>query len=178
MPNVFDINWNSLFQPSLGLAEIFVRGSLIYLALFLIFRFIVRRQSGNFGPADLLAIVLVADAAQNAMGKDYSSVTEGVLLVMTIVGWEYVLDWLAWRYPKLRPLLKVPPLKLVENGKLIDKNLRSEMLSEDEVIAGLREKGVRSLHDIEAAYLEASGKIAVIKIDSDAPRTPQRPMAQ
>ncbi len=178
MPNIFDIDWNTVFQPSLGLAEIFVRGSLVYLALFLIFRLIIRRQSGNFGPADLLAIVLIADAAQNAMGKEYSSVTEGVVLVMTIVGWEYFLDWLAWRYPKLRPFLKVPPLKLIENGRILDKNLRSEMLSEDEVMDGLREKGVQNLQEIEAAYLEASGKIAVIKIDSEAPRAPQRPTAQ
>ena len=163
MSHVMNIDWVSIFQPSLGLAEIVVRGTLVYLALFLIFRLIVRRQSGSFGPADFLVIVIIADAVQNAMGKDYSSVTEGIVLVMTIVGWEYLLDWLAWRYPRLRPILKVPPLKLVENGKLIPKNLRSEMLSEDEVIGGLRERGVRDLNEIEAAYLEASGKIAVIK---------------
>ena len=157
------IDWTSIFQPSLGIAEIVVRGTLVYLALFLIFRLVVRRQSGSFGPADLLAIVIIADAAQNAMGKDYGSVTEGIVLVMTIVGWEYFLDWLAWRYPRLRPILKVPPLKLVENGKIIQKSLRSEMLSEDEVIGGLRERGIRDLDEIEAAYLEASGKIAVIK---------------
>ena len=157
------IDWTSIFQPTLGIAEIVVRGTLVYLALFLIFRLVVRRQSGSFGPADLLAIVIIADAAQNAMGKDYGSVPEGIVLVMTIVGWEYFLDWLAWRYPRLRPILKVPPLKLVENGKIIQKSLRSEMLSEDEVVGGLREKGVRDLGEIEAAYLEASGKIAVIK---------------
>lgn len=165
MPHVLNIDWVSIVQPSLGLAEIVVRGTIVYLALFLIFRVIVRRQSGSFGPADFLVIVIIADAVQNAMGKDYSSVTEGVVLVMTIVGWEYLLDWLAWRYPRLRPILKVPPLKLVENGRIIHKNLRSEMLSEDEVIGGLRERGVRDLEEIEAAYLESSGKIAVIKAD-------------
>lgn len=171
MPHVMNIDWTSIFQPSLGIAEIIVRGTLVYLALLLIFRLIVRRQSGSFGPADLLAIVIIADAAQNAMGKEYASVTEGIVLVMTIVGWEYFLDWLAWRYPRLRPVLKVPPLKLVENGKIIQKNLRSEMLSEDEVVDGLRERGIRDLNEIEAAYLEASGKIAVIKADEVRPRS-------
>lgn len=159
----FDINWASIFQPTLSLAEIFLRGTLVYFALFLILRLIVRRQSGSFGPADLLVIVLIADAAQNAMGKEYSSVTEGVILVLTIVGWEYLLDWLAWRFPRLRPVLKVPPLKLVENGKILEQNLRSEMLSEAEILAGLREKGARQLDDVEAAYLNASGEIAVVK---------------
>jgi uncharacterized membrane protein YcaP (DUF421 family) len=177
MSYVMNIDWRSIFQPSLGVAEIVVRGTLVYLALFLIFRVIVRRQSGSFGPADLLAIVIIADAAQNAMGKDYGSVTEGVVLVMTIVGWEYFLDWLAWRYPRLRPILKVPPLKLVENGKIIQKNLRSEMLSEDEVIGGLREHGIRDLGEIEAAYLESSGKIAVIKAH-EASEDHQRSLAR
>jgi uncharacterized membrane protein YcaP (DUF421 family) len=177
MLDVLNIDWMSIFKPSLGIAEIIVRGTLVYLALFLIFRLVVRRQSGSFGPADLLAIVIIADAAQNAMGKDYGSVTEGIVLVMTIVGWEYFLDWLAWRYPRLRPILKVPPLKLVENGKLIQKNLRSEMLGADEVIGGLREKGVRDLNEIEAAYLEASGKIAVIKAQA-TPEPHERTLAR
>lgn len=158
-----EINWVSIFQPTLSLAEMVVRGSLVYFALFLILRLIVRRQSGSFGPADLLVIVLIADAAQNAMGKEYSSVTEGVVLVLTIVAWEYLLDWLAWRYPTLRPILKVPPLKLVENGKFLHKNLRSEMLSEEEVLGSLREKGAQCLGEVEAAYLNASGDVAVTK---------------
>ena len=163
MSGGFDINWASIFQPTLSLAEIVVRGSMVYFALFLVLRLIVRRQSGSFGPADFLVIVLIADAAQNAMGKEYSSVTEGVVLVLTIVAWEYLFDWLAWRYSSLRPILKVPPLKLVENGKMLHKNLRSEMLSEDEVLGGLREKGAQRLDDVESAYLNASGEIAVVK---------------
>jgi uncharacterized membrane protein YcaP (DUF421 family) len=158
-----NIDWVTIFNPTMSLAEIVVRGSLAYFALFIILRFVARRQSGSFGPADLLVIVLIADATQNALGKEYASVTEGVVLVVTIVSWEYLLDWLAWRYPTLRPILKVPPLKLVENGKLLPRNLRSEMLSEDEVLGGLREKGVRNIGEVEAAYLNASGEIAVIK---------------
>lgn len=165
MSGVVDINWVSIFQPSLGVVEIIVRGTLVYWALFVIFRFISRRQSGSFGPADLLVIVLIADAVQNALGKEYASVTEGIVLVATIVGWEYFFDWLAWRYPKLRPILKVPPLKLIENGAVLHTNLRSEMLSEDEVISGLREKGIRNTAEIEVAYLEASGQISAIKRD-------------
>ena len=71
----------------------------MYLGLFVILRFMARRQAGQFGPADLLVIVLIADAAQNGLGKEYQSVTEGLVLVMTIVAWEFLLDWLAYRYP-------------------------------------------------------------------------------
>jgi uncharacterized membrane protein YcaP (DUF421 family) len=86
-----------VFVPAIGLAEIVVRDSLMYLGLFVILRFMARRQAGHFGPADLLVIVLIADAAQNGPGKEYSSVTEGLALVLTIVAWEYLLDWIAWR---------------------------------------------------------------------------------
>jgi hypothetical protein len=76
---------------------------------------------------------MIADAAQNGLGKDYSSVTEGVILVLTIVGWEYFLDWLSFRFPSVRPILKPPALKLIQNGRLEKKNLRKEMLSEEEL---------------------------------------------
>jgi uncharacterized membrane protein YcaP (DUF421 family) len=107
--------------------------------MFTILRFIGRRQAGHFGPADLLVIVMIADAAQNGLGKDYSSVTEGVTLVLTIVGWEYFLDWVSFRFPAFRPILKSPPLKLIQNGHLEKKNLRREMLSEEELKSQLRE---------------------------------------
>ena len=92
------VDWHSVFVPSIGILEVMLRGTIMYLALFAILRFIGRRQAGHFGPADLLVIVLIADAAQNGLGKDYQSVTEGIVLVLTIVAWEYLLDWLAWRF--------------------------------------------------------------------------------
>jgi uncharacterized membrane protein YcaP (DUF421 family) len=134
---------SGLFIPSLGIAEVIVRGTLMYLALFVIMRFVSRRQAGNFGSADLLVIGLIADASQNSLGKDYSSVTEGIALVLTIVFWEYVIDWLAWRFPSLRPYLVAPSLKLIKDGRLIAANLRKEMLSEDELVGSTKGKGRR-----------------------------------
>src|ERR1043165_2780119 len=96
------VDWNSVFVPALGIAEIVVRGTLMYLGLFIVLRFMARRQAGRYGPADLLVIVLIADATQNGLGKEYQSVTEGLVLVITIVAWEYLLDWPAYRYSSLR----------------------------------------------------------------------------
>lgn len=157
------IDWNSIFRPSQGLLEVFVRGTIMYLCLFLILRSIGRRRSGTFGAADLLVMVLIADAAQNALGKEYGSVTEGVVLVLTIVLWERVIDWLAWRYPTLRPWIHAAPLKLVQNGQMIKENMRREMLSEEELMAALREKGIDDTRKVEAAYIEDSGHLSVIE---------------
>jgi uncharacterized membrane protein YcaP (DUF421 family) len=163
------INWSGIFQPSLGLAEVVVRGSVMYLVLFVILRFIARRQSGQMGTADLLVVVLIADAAQNAMGKDYQSVTEGAALVLTIVAWEYLFDWAGWRFPVLRPWLHAQPLKLVNGGQIIVENMRREMLSDDELQAALRQKGIDDIRGVEALYMEQSGHFSVIE---RKPRTP------
>jgi uncharacterized membrane protein YcaP (DUF421 family) len=157
------IDWNSVLFPSLGIAEVIVRGSLMYLGLFLIMRFMARRQAGHFGPADLLVIVLIADAAQNGLGKDYQSVTEGLILVLTIVAWEYLLDWLAYRYPALRSLLRPAALTLIENGHIIENAMRKEMLSADELASQLREHEVEDIAEIKLAKLEGDGRLSVIK---------------
>jgi uncharacterized membrane protein YcaP (DUF421 family) len=162
------IDWQSVFVPSLGIAEVIVRGSLMYLALFAILRFIGRRQAGHFGPADLLVIVLIADAAQNALGKDYQSVTEGIALVLTIVSWEYLLDWLSWRFPGLRPWLKAPPLVLVRDGRVVQTALRREMLSEEELAGQLREQGVDDIKRVRIARLEGDGRLSALSDKGDA----------
>jgi uncharacterized membrane protein YcaP (DUF421 family) len=140
-----------------------VRGTIMYLALFAILRFIGRRQAGSFGPADLLVIVLIADAAQNGLGQSYHSVTEGIALVLTIVAWEYVLDWLAWRFPTLRPVIKAPPLTLVRSGHILDENMKSEMLTRDELMGQLREQNVGELSEVRLAQIEGDGRLSVLK---------------
>jgi uncharacterized membrane protein YcaP (DUF421 family) len=160
------IDWNSVFVPTIGIAEIVLRGSIMYLGLFAVLRFMGRRQAGNFGPADLLVIVLIADAAQNGLGKEYGSITEGLVLVLTIVGWEYLIDWLQYRYPTLRPILTAPSLTLIENGRLNQANLRHELLSEDELRAQLREKEVVDYDEVKLAKLEGDGRLSVIKARS------------
>lgn len=158
------IDWNSVFVPSLGVAEIVVRGTVMYLGLFAILRFMARRQAGSFGPADLLVIVLIADAAQNGLGKEYGSVTEGLILVMTIVVWEYLIDWMQYRFPVLRPILTAPPLTLIEDGQLNQAHAEHEMLSEDELRSLLREKEVLSYEEVKLAKLEGDGRLSVIKV--------------
>jgi uncharacterized membrane protein YcaP (DUF421 family) len=161
------IDWTSVFQPSVGLAEVFVRGSIMYLVLFVTLRAVGRRQSGRFGTADLLVIVLIADAAQNALGKDYQSVSEGVVLVLTIVAWEYVIDWLAWRYRSLRPWLRAEPLQLVSGGRILSENMRREMLGEDELRAALRQHGIEDIRTVEKLYMEQSGHFSIIQTAND-----------
>ena len=99
MHTLFQIDWAHLLVPTVALGEIILRGSLVYLLIFALMRVTLKREAGSLALPDLLMIVLVADAAQNAMATEYRSVTEGVVLVATIVGWNYALDWLATDVP-------------------------------------------------------------------------------
>jgi len=157
------VDWTSIFVPSLGVAEIVVRGSLMYLALFVILRFFARRQAGQFGPADLLVIVLIADAAQNGLGKEYQSVTEGLVLVMTIVAWDYIIDWLTYRFPRLRRVLIPSSLTLIKDGRIVEKALRKEMLSMEELASQLRQQQVEDIAEVKLAKLEGDGRLSVIR---------------
>ncbi len=93
------VDWQELFVPVHPIPEIILRGTITYIMLFLILRFLLKRQSGVIGIADLLVVVLIADAAQNAMASEYKSITEGAILVLTIVFWNYAVDWLGFRFP-------------------------------------------------------------------------------
>src|SRR5687768_3193112 len=101
MNSLLELDWKSIFVPSVPLLEIVLRGSIVYLFLFFLLR-ILRRQAGALGIQDLLVVVLIADAAQNAMASEYKSITDGLILVSTIIFWDYFLNWLDFRFPRLR----------------------------------------------------------------------------
>jgi len=162
------IDWRSIFVPSVGLPEMFLRGTIIYLFLFFLLR-LLRREAGAIGISDLLLVVLIADAAQNAMSKDYKSVTDGVILVGSIAFWDYFLNWLSYRFPALRRLLRPPPLPLVKDGRIQWRNMRQEMITEDELMGQLRERGIERIDEVKKCYLEGDGRISVITRDSKGP---------
>src|SRR4029434_380981 len=89
------IDWKMIFIPDVSVLEIFLRGSMMYLAIFFLLRIVLKRQSGTLGMTDLLLITLLADASQNAMAGEYKSLPDGVVLVATIIFWNYLFDWLS-----------------------------------------------------------------------------------
>ena len=159
---LLSIDWNAVFRPSTSIPEVILRGTLVYLFLFIVLRF-ARRSAGAIGISDLLVVVVIADAAQNAMGSKYESVTEGVVLVLTIIGWDMFFDWLAFRFRVLRPLLHPPALLLIKNGRVQWGNLRQQMISKEELMGELREQGVENIADVKYSYMESDGHISVVQ---------------
>ncbi len=152
-----------LLRLHVPFAEIVMRGTAVYAFLFLVFRFIIRRDVGSVGIADILLLVLVADASQNAMSGGYTTVSEGLVLVTTLIGWNVLLDWLAYRWPAVRRFVEPTTLPLVRDGRLLRRNMRREFITEEELWARLREQGVEDLAQVKAAYLEPDGNVSVIR---------------
>jgi uncharacterized membrane protein YcaP (DUF421 family) len=146
----------------------------MYLILFAALRILVRRHIGSLSLMDLLLMVLIADAAQNAMAADYQSITEGVVLCGTLIGWNYLFDWLAYRFPSFQRLLEPPPLPVIRDGRFIQRNMRQEFVTKDELLGQLREQGVNDVAIVQVAYIESDGGLSVIRRDGERAELPPR----
>ena len=169
-----------LFAIHVPVLELVVRGTLVYWLLFLIFRFVLRRDVGSVGIADILLLVIVADAAQNAMSGGYDTFAEGAVLVLTIVGWNWLLDMLSFRFAPVRRLSTPPRLTLVEHGVPQRRNLRREYITLEELQEKLREQGIEKMAEVKRACLEGDGQISVIRMspeDAQASRPARTPGA-
>ena len=169
---LWNVDWSQVWGRDIPLLEIFVRGTVIYLGLFLMLRLVLKRQSGTVGISDLLVVVLIADAAQNGMAGEYHSVPDGLMLVGTIIFWSFFLDWLSFRFPLVRRLVEPPPLCLVRDGKMLRHHMRRELMTVDELMAQLRENGVENLAQVKRAYMEGDGHISVITHQGQGTRRP------
>lgn len=174
MDTWFNVNWKELFVPSIPVVELIIRASLVYLVLFWVLRLLPSRQLGTLGITDLLVVVLFAEAAQNAMATNYTSITEGAILVGTVIFWSYFLNWVGYKFPPFQRFLNPPPLLLVNNGRMIQRHMRQELITEDELMSKLRQQGVELLVEVKKAYIEADGSISVITKDSKPRPAPEQ----
>jgi uncharacterized membrane protein YcaP (DUF421 family) len=157
------IDWKSIFIPDVSLLEIFLRGSLTYISIFILLRVILKRQTGSIGISDLLLITLLADAAQNAMAGSYNSFTGGFVLIATIIFWNYAFDWLAYHFEWFSRLIEPKPLLLIRDGKLQPRNMRKELMTEKELMSQLREQGLDGPEKVKEAYMETDGQFSVVQ---------------
>ncbi|BAT61883.1 hypothetical protein GJW-30_1_04445 [Variibacter gotjawalensis] len=160
---MWTINWTEIFIPSASIAEIMIRGTIMYLFLFLALRFVSSRQVGQLGISDVLVIVVIADASQNAFAGEYRSITEGVMLVLVIIFWNYIINFLSHRVPGLRFLASAPAVPLISRGVLDRRNMRANLITLEELESHLRQHGVEKIADVKRAMLEGDGSISVVK---------------
>ncbi|MBS76390.1 MULTISPECIES: DUF421 domain-containing protein [unclassified Variovorax] len=143
--------------------QMVLRGTAVYWFLLIVFRFLLRRDVGSLGVADLLFVVLIADASSNAMQGDYKTIGDGLVLISTLIAWNYALDWVSYRSPTVSRLLEPPAEPLVKHGRIMHRTLRRELITTEELMSKLREKGVSDLSEVRIARLEPGGELSVFK---------------
>lgn len=163
MDTLLAVDWAAIFLPQHSLLELIVRGTIMYLAILVMLRIMLRRQAGGIGTSDVLVIVLIAEVAGNGIAPASQSVVEGAVLVATILFWSYIIEWLQYRLPAFERWVRGPKLKLIESGRMLRRNMRREFVTSEELMAQLREAGLEDCSKVKAAYMEADGTISVIK---------------
>lgn len=156
------VDWQGVFIIDTPLLETFVRGTCVYIALFLMLRFVMKRQTGGIGVTDVLVIVMIADASQNAMAGEYTSIIDGILLVAVILFWDFVINWLSFHVPWFAEALDPKPVQLIKHGRIMRTNLKRELITIDELDAQLRLQGVDDHKNVKCAFMESDGKISVV----------------
>jgi uncharacterized membrane protein YcaP (DUF421 family) len=142
--------------------DLAIRAVVLFSFIFLLTRIMGKRELSSLEPFDLILLIVIGDAVQQGLTQDDYSVTGALIVVGTFAMLQVLLSFLSFKFPRLRPALAGEPVIIVQDGKLIEKNLRRERLTLAEVLVEARHQQVASLDDIQWAVLETSGKISVI----------------
>ncbi len=143
--------------------DIALRGIAIYAFVYLLTRVIGRRELSSLQPFDIILLVMLGDAVQQGLTQDDYSVTGAFIAVGTIATLQVLTSYLSVRIPRLRPVLDGEPIIVVEDGKPIEKNLKRERLTVEEVMEEARGQQIESLDKVQWAVLETSGKLSFIE---------------
>lgn len=141
------------------------RASVAYLLVIAVMRFVPKRHASHLSPQDVVGAVVVGGLTVGAIIDRNSKPPDFLLAIAVILGWNYALDWLSDRFPELRRIIKEPPTRLIENGRIDAAALQREMLTQEELRAQLRKNGVTDVSKVRFAYLETNGEVTVIKND-------------
>lgn len=165
-------DWGGVFVPDMSLLESFLRGSVVYLSILILFRMMLKRQAGSLGLPDVMLAVLVSECASNALPGEARSVPNALAAVSALLFWNYTLDRLGHRWPWLQRLLEPQPLPVVRDGEPVRENLDAEGITDEELKAQLREHGIDDVSRVKLAMVEADGSVSVIPKDDEEPPAP------
>ena len=147
----------------------YVRTVILYLVLIFALRLMGKRQIGEMEPAEFVVTMLVANLASIPMQDGAIPLYSGLVPILTVLAMELVLSGLTLRSVRLRRLLCGKPVILIDNGKLIQQNLRRTRVTLDELAGHLREKDVLDIRAVQYAILETDGKLSVFPFPKERP---------
>ena len=152
-----------------GLPDVVLRVAVVYLFLVIVLRISGKREVGQMSILELIVVLLIADAVQNSMVGDNTTVWAGPVAVLTLLGLDQGLNLLTRRSRSLRKAIEGEPRLLIRDGRLLRKALRDEKLDVAEVETAVRAHGLARIDEVREAVLETDGSISVIP--KDGPET-------
>lgn len=162
---------DALWVPSLPLAHIFVRAAVVYVFVLVLLRLSGKRQIGQMGVAEFVALLLVSNAVQNSMNGGDNSITAGLILAAVIMGTSGLIGWLSYRYKRVADLVQGKPVLLIYKGEIVHRSLAKSRVALRELHAMLRHQGFEDITGIHEAVLEANGSLSVVKTSDLHPRS-------
>ena len=142
--------------------DLVLRAIFLYFFVFLITRVIGRRELSQLAPFDIILLIVAGDAIQQGLTQDDYSLTGAVLVVGTFATLQLITSYTSFKFIRLRSILEGEPIVIVQNGEVLDGNLKRERLTEEEVAEEARLQQIASLDEVEWAVLENSGKISFL----------------
>src|SRR5256885_6350479 len=142
--------------------DIALRGIVLYAFVVFILRVIGRRELSSLSAIDLILLIVLGDTIQQGLTQDDYSVTGSLIAVGTIAGLQVLTSYTSFRFRWARRLLDGDPIVLMQDGKVIEKNLRRERLTVEEIAEQARSSQISSLEDVQWAVFEPSGAISFI----------------
>ena len=138
------------------------RAIIVFFAIFVVTRVVGRRELSTMEPFDLILLVVTGDLVQQGVTQSDYSLTGALTVISTIALLTIALSYVSFKVPKLRPVLDGEPLVLVQDGEVIERNLRRERITIDELLAEARLQQVGALDQVRFAVLETNGRISII----------------
>lgn len=161
MPHVFA----EMFELAMPWWEFVLRACIVYFILLAMIRASGKRTMGQFTPFDMLLVVLLGNAVQNALLGEDTSVGGGLLLAVTLIALNWGVGFVSARSPKVEAMIEGSPVLLARDGKVYKEVLRKELISRADFDKAMREAGCVEVDDIDSAVLETNGHITIIKQD-------------
>lgn len=152
---LFDITWTEI-------GEILLRVLIVYLIVLAGMRLLGKREIAQLSVIDFVLVLLIANAVQNAMVGEDTSVIGGIVAAAALFGINFVMRWVILRNKRINRLLEGEPVMLIYKGKIQTKNLRRVQITDDELMAVVREHGVAGPEDVDLAMLEVNGSISIL----------------
>jgi len=146
--------------------DIVLRTFAVFAFLLVLTRVIGRRELGSLEPFDLILLIVLGDSVQQGVTQDDYSLTGAFLVVGTFAILQVFVSWVSYRFPRTRSVLEGEPIIIIDDGQLIERNLKRERLSRDEIAEEARNQQIAHISEVRWGVLETTGKISFIKKSS------------